>query len=1109
MNTPLRALVIAATGDDRDALGATLRSLGYETEIRPVEDIDALREALSGGPWDAILSGDRAGGLTPDSAVRLCKELSVNISLIIFTAAGMRAPTEAQRTQLLSLLSGALAQRDVLAPQLPPLPAAELFRLLVEESDRGVYLIQNGRFIYANRKVEELSGYSRAELLALPSYLDIAVPEDRPLVEAQSRRRTEAGENRVQYTFRCRRRDGAVALIEISGGVTLMGGRPALFGSAADITQKHKADEALRLEREIISESPVVVSRVQLYPLLKTEYISGNIRKWGYEPEDFYARRVTHRAIVYPGDVERQVAESQAFKDDGTNQFAQEYRVVRRDGQARWVYDQTTFRRDAQGRVTHTDFSWLDVTEKHQADEELRRSLALQQSVLEATADGILVIDRSGKVAAHNRRFAELWNIPEALFAAGEDQTLLDHVLNQLRDPGAFIARLQSLYRDPKAAAYDLVEFRDGRVFERFTHPYLLDGAPAGRVWSFRDITEREQSLEQIKYSLVLMKSILESTADGLLVLGKSGKVIDFNQRFIQLWRVPRSALQSTGPESLLRFMAPQVAEPERFLAHMKACQSETESELFDTLEFSDGRTFERFSIPYRVSGQNQGRVWSYRDITQRRQAEASLRTEREIISESPVVVSRQQLHPQRKTEYISENIRQWGYAPGDFYSGKISIHDIIHPQDVERQRSEAHNYRLSGPDKFVQEYRIITRDNRVRWIFDQSAYRRDPQGTATHADFSMLDITERKMTEAGLAMALQRLRTHVDKTPLAVIEWSPELKVVAWNPAAEALFGVPAREASGRDAAFIMTDASLQRMRELSAVMSRGGSVENPTLENLAAGGRVVTCRWYNTPLVNAEGKVYGIASLVQDLTELLRTRRELEEFIFATTHDLKSPLLSLRGFAKLAGEFAADPKLRDMLGRISANAERMDTLIAGVLDYARLGYRPREEGWTDITAVARRMIEELVPEGDRPQAEIVGAAEDPWEALVDPVDLERMIGNLFANAQAYRHPDRPLRIRCGMRRGETADKGMIGLYLSDNGIGIPENEHQYIFRLFTRLQPAAAPRGDGHGLGLAIVKRLAEDYGGRVSVESQPEGSCFTIWLPRSRFRRMQKGA
>ncbi len=126
----------------------------------------------------------------------------------------------------------------------------------------------------------------------------------------------------------------------------------------------------------------------------------------------------------------------------------------------------------------------------------LKTSLSLLNATLDASADGVLVVDSSGRVTGFNRRFVDLWNIPRELAERRDDQPLLAFVTDQLKDPAAFLARVQDLYGTPEAESFETIEFTDGRVFERRSGPQRLEGKVVGRVWSFSDITARRAAEE-------------------------------------------------------------------------------------------------------------------------------------------------------------------------------------------------------------------------------------------------------------------------------------------------------------------------------------------------------------------------------------------------------------------------------------------------------------------------------------------------------------------------------------------------------------------------------------------------------------------------------------
>ena len=128
------------------------------------------------------------------------------------------------------------------------------------------------------------------------------------------------------------------------------------------------------------------------------------------------------------------------------------------------------------------------------AEDALEKSLSLLKATIESTADGILVVDRYGRIESKNQKFLEMWRIPASVAKTGEDTILLDFVLKQLKEPRKFLEKVTQLYSQPSAESFDVLDFKDGRTFERYSMPQKIKNRIVGRVWNFRDITEQKQT---------------------------------------------------------------------------------------------------------------------------------------------------------------------------------------------------------------------------------------------------------------------------------------------------------------------------------------------------------------------------------------------------------------------------------------------------------------------------------------------------------------------------------------------------------------------------------------------------------------------------------------
>jgi diguanylate cyclase (GGDEF)-like protein/PAS domain S-box-containing protein len=171
--------------------------------------------------------------------------------------------------------------------------------------------------------------------------------------------------------------------------------------------------------------------------------------------------------------------------------------------------DGTEFAAEMAGSVLESDggpqllVSIRSTSHRKAADADLREAMSLLTATLESTADGILVISSDGTVAGFNDQFLQMWDIPPELLEGDSAEPVMRLILSQIDDPGAFLARLTELEDSPEKESHDVLDFKDGRTFERYSRPRRLGDRIVGRVWSFRDVTPRRKAQEQAQQAML------------------------------------------------------------------------------------------------------------------------------------------------------------------------------------------------------------------------------------------------------------------------------------------------------------------------------------------------------------------------------------------------------------------------------------------------------------------------------------------------------------------------------------------------------------------------------------------------------------------------------
>jgi PAS domain S-box-containing protein len=184
---------------------------------------------------------------------------------------------------------------------------------------------------------------------------------------------------------------------------------------------------------------------------------------------------------------------------------------------------------DADGvPVSSTIAQGQDITERKIAEESAIKTASLLNAALDSTADGILVVDNAGTITSYNKTFCSIWGIPEYVLDAAPEEAALAYMTPLVTDPPVFASRLKELYSHAGRESFDMVSLKDCRIFERYSKPQMIGDTIVGRVWSYRDITERRQAEEALWESLEKFRIIATNIPDHI-------QVQDRNLRYTQV----------------------------------------------------------------------------------------------------------------------------------------------------------------------------------------------------------------------------------------------------------------------------------------------------------------------------------------------------------------------------------------------------------------------------------------------------------------------------------------------------------------------------------------------------------------------------------------------
>jgi PAS domain S-box-containing protein len=699
-----------------------------------------------------------------------------------------------------------------------------------------------------------------------------------------------------------------------------------------------------------------------------------------------------------------------------------------------------------------------------------------------------------------------------------------------------------------------------------------------------------EMRTQELAHALAAMRVTLDSIADGVLVTDNHGRIVDFNERYRQMWQLAGEDLGAYDHTTLLRLIGPQLPDPQAFLNRIGQIYNSNEAETFDVLTLVSGEVYERYSQIQWVEGCNVGRVWSFRDITQLNQSEQALREEArmlELLRETgAAIMSQRDLGEIVQT--VTDAATQLGHADlGVFFfdstgedAGTLALHAfsgsaapvfekfplpqaqalfassasatrIIRSEDVLADPSYGEHLLYFGPPEelLVRSYLAVPVVSRsgvihggllIGYHHTRRFARRDElmlsglavpaaiaidnalllqQNAASQRQLRELnEVLEQRVDERSAQ--LRRTELQFQQLVAAVTDYAlymldPQGNIVSWNPGAERIKGYAGQEIIGHNFSRFYT--AEDRSNDLPA---RALQISKTTGKFEGEGWRVRkdgTRFWANVlidPIRDGGGNLLGFAKITRDMTqqramqEQLHQSQKMEAIGHLTggvAHDFNNLLTVIIGnLDALRRQIPTDNgRLRRAVDQANRGALRAATLTQQLLAFARR--QPLNPKPTDINRLVADMSDLLrhtLGESIAIETVLGGGL---WRVDVDAHQLESALLNLAVNSRDAMPDGGKLTIETANthldetytgRFAEIAPGQYVLLCVSDSGEGMRREVMDRAFDPFYTTKPI----GRGTGLGLSQVYGFVKQSGGHIKLYSEVgQGTTVKIYLPR----------
>ncbi len=632
--------------------------------------------------------------------------------------------------------------------------SGEMYRTIFENTGTAIIIIEDdGLISLANREFEKISGYSVGEIAGLKKWMDFMAPEDLDFMVSQHRLRRVSPDSALRR-YECRLIDRAGKVHDISLTVDLVPGTKQSVASMMDITERRKAEEAVRRSEKEYGD---------LYGNMPDGFISidltGRIREvnlsfeaiTGYSAEEL--RSMTYRDLTPEKwlAMEKDIIDNQVLKRGYSDIFEKEYR--RKDGSIVPVELHTFVSRDKDGTLEKIWAIVRDISERKRAEKALQAGREEVRLIMASSLDAILQMDPSGKLYSANPAACEMFGRTEEELQSVGRSGFIDvadprvaAALEERRRTGRFQGEVTFMRKDGSRFTGELssVIYRDGEGRERTS-------------MVVRDMTEREMAEKALRASEALFSGIFNSSPLGIAILRRSdGSFLNVNESWEKVMGFSREETVGKGALSLIKYAGP--AELEKVAGMLGSAEARYEIEISLLRKTGERIEFLMTAVPIKAAGED-CLLTTGLEITERKRAEETRRLSEErfeiAFKGSPIGMAMTSIPEGKYVDVNEALLKATGYSREDLI-GKVSTELGI--LDWAEREDLIYRVESTGP-VYSMEMHYRRKTGQVRDCLMSMA--RVAVGTEYYYLSSTLDITERKRIETAAQESEEDLFEH------------------------------------------------------------------------------------------------------------------------------------------------------------------------------------------------------------------------------------------------------------------------------------------------------------------------------------------------------------